>query len=31
MRDKHTFCEAEKKGVYRAIYGRRDIRSEFFV
>jgi 5,6-dimethylbenzimidazole synthase len=23
------FCEAEKKGVYRAIYNRRDIRSEF--
>lgn len=29
MPDRHPFSEAERRGVYRAIYERRDIRSHF--
>jgi 5,6-dimethylbenzimidazole synthase len=29
MPDRHPFSEAERRGVYRAIYERRDIRSQF--
>ena len=29
MPDRHPFTEAERRGVYRAIYERRDIRSHF--